>query len=190
MVMRYAPLKAALQAACHCNPTAQVIALTPHGRRLDQQAVQELSRQSGLILLAGRYAGMDQRLMDEADEQWSIGDYVLSGGELPALVLLEAIVRLWPGVLGNADSAASDSFCNGLLGYPNYTRPACLPDGRQVPDVLLSGHHEAIRRWRCKQSLGLTWLHRPDLLEAFELDGEQAELLAEFQRTHRHSGDT
>lgn len=185
MVMMYGPLCAALDAARRCNPGAPVLAMSPQGRRLDQAAVRALGRLPGLILLAGRYAGIDQRVLDrEVDEQWSIGDYVLSGGELPALVLLEALTRLLPGVLGNAESAGADSFHDGLLGHPHYTRPESAPGGGRAPQVLLGGDHEAIRRWRLKQSLGNTWLRRPELLIGRTLNDEQAALLSEFQREH------
>ena len=184
MVMMYPPLQAAIRHARQKNPGASVSCMDPRGRRLDQAAVRNLAGRTGLILIAGRYAGIDQRLLDdEVDEQWSIGDYVLSGGELPSLVLIEAVVRLLPGVLGNAESAAADSFHDGLLGFPQYTRPESLPSG-SAPEVLLSGHHDDIRRWRLKQSLGTTWLRRPELLEGVQLNEEQAKLLAEFQREH------
>lgn len=182
MVMMYQPLQATIRQARRENPAASVACMSPQGHSLDQRAVRRLAKRSGLILIAGRYAGIDQRLLDdEVDEQWSIGDYVLSGGELPALVLVDAVVRLLPGVLGNADSVAADSFHEGLLGSPQYTRPESLPEGSSAPGILLSGHHDNIRRWRLKQSLGATWLRRPELLEGVELNVEQATLLAEFK---------
>jgi tRNA (guanine37-N1)-methyltransferase len=182
MVMLPGPLKAALGAARAGNPQAKVIYLSPQGRKLDQAGVLELSRRTGLILLAGRYEGVDERLLEaEVDEEWSIGDYVLSGGELAAMVMVDAVARQLPGVLGHEDSAAEDSFAAGLLDCPHYTRPEEF-EGRRVPEVLLSGNHAEIRRWRLKQALGRTWERRPDLLEKIELDGEQKKLLDEYRR--------
>lgn len=181
MVMKVEPLRAALRAArVAAGAAARVLYLTPQGRRLDQTAVNELAQRSGMILIAGRYEGIDERLVEcEIDEEWSIGDYVLSGGELPALVLIDAITRLLPGALGDADSAQQDSFMDGLLDYPHYTRPEAL-DGQCVPAVLLGGDHAAIHRWRRKQALGRTWLRRPELLKIAALDDEAQKLLAEF----------
>jgi tRNA (guanine37-N1)-methyltransferase len=142
-----------------------------------------------LLLLAGRYEGVDERLIEsEIDESLSIGDYVLSGGELPALVLIDAVVRLLPGVLGHADSAQQDSFVAGLLDWPHYTRPEVF-DGRAAPAVLVGGNHAAIRRWREKQALGRTWLRRPELLARLTLTAEQRRLLEEFRAEHRAKGD-
>jgi tRNA (guanine37-N1)-methyltransferase len=138
-----------------------------------------------LLLLAGRYEGVDERLLEsEIEECISIGDYVLSGGELPALVLIDAVVRLLPGVLGDAESARQDSFVDGLLDWPHYTRPEVFED-RAVPQVLLSGNHAAIQRWRAKQALGRTWTRRPDLIEGLQLTDEQQRLLAEFVAEQR-----
>jgi tRNA (guanine37-N1)-methyltransferase len=163
-------------------PSAKVSYLSPQGRVLDHTAVSELAARPGLILLAGRYEGIDERLIESVvDEEWSLGDYVLSGGELAALVVIDAVVRQLPGVLGDEDSAEQDSFVRGLLDCPHYTRPEVF-EGRRVPEVLLSGDHERIRRWRLKQSLGRTWLRRPDLLAKLTLDDEQKELLEEFRR--------
>jgi tRNA (guanine37-N1)-methyltransferase len=135
-------------------------------------------------LLAGRYEGVDERLIDAyVDEEWSIGDYVLSGGELPAMVLMDAVIRLLPGVLGHADSAEQDSYVDGLLDCPHYTRPEEI-EGRTVPEVLKSGNHELIRRWRLQQALGRTWLRRPDLLGERGLSSEEQVLLDEFIRAH------
>ena len=143
------------------------------------------TEQQALILLCGRYEGVDERLIaSEVDAEWSIGDYVLSGGELPAMVLIDAVARLLPGVLNSAASAEEDSFVDGLLDCPHYTRPEVLAD-KQVPAVLLSGHHEEIRRWRLKQALGRTWLRRPDMLNALALTKEQRKLLAEFQQEYQ-----
>jgi len=185
MVMMAQPLKDAVAAAKEGLPNGhrtRVVYLTPQGRRLDQPAVTRLARtaEHGLILVAGRYEGVDERFIDACvDEEWSVGDYVLSGGELPAMVLIDAMARTLPGVLGHEDSAAADSFAKGLLDHPHYTRPESL-DGRTVPEVLLSGDHERIRRWRLQQALGRTWQRRPDLLEGLELDTEQQQLLEEF----------
>ncbi|MFA5627343.1 MAG: tRNA (guanosine(37)-N1)-methyltransferase TrmD [Thiohalomonadaceae bacterium] len=181
MVMLAQPLLAALQAAraAEAEP-AHVIALSPQGRCLDQQAVQQLAQYPRLLLVAGRYEGIDERFIaTQVDEEWSIGDYVLSGGELPAMVLIDAVTRLLPGVLGHEDSAQQDSFVAGLLDCPHYTRPEVW-QGRPVPQVLLSGDHAAIARWREQQALGRTWQRRPDLLEQLELSQEQQKLLAEF----------
>lgn len=185
MVMQYEPLRDALQAIRAADEQmAPVIYLTPQGRKLDQAGVQELAERPRLILLAGRYEGIDERLIEsEVDEEWSIGDYVLSGGELAAMVIIDAVTRLLPGALGHEDSAEQDSFSSGLLDYPHYTRPEMI-DGRAVPAVLLSGDHAAIARWRMKQALGRTWLRRPELLEQAGLSAEQQKLLAEFVREH------
>jgi tRNA (guanine37-N1)-methyltransferase len=180
MVMQVQPLRAALHAARSDGEPAPVIYLSPQGARLDQTRARELADQPRLILLAGRYEGIDERVIDlEVDEELSIGDYVLSGGELPALVVMDAVTRLLPGALGDADSAQEDSFMDGLLDYPHYTRPEEI-DGRQVPAVLVGGHHAEIRRWRHKQALGRTWLRRPDLLDTQQLDAAQQALLDEF----------
>jgi len=183
MLMKVQPLRDAIQAAKQtAGGKARVIYLSPQGRRLDHAGVKELAAEERLILVAGRYEGIDERLVDsEIDEEWSLGDFVLSGGELPAMVLIDAVSRLVPGVLGHQDSAAEDSFSDGLLDCPHYTRPEKLDD-MSVPDVLLSGNHEAIRRWRLKQQLGRTWKRRPELLEDLELNKEQQTLLNEFIR--------
>ncbi|OGI49151.1 MAG: tRNA (guanosine(37)-N1)-methyltransferase TrmD [Candidatus Muproteobacteria bacterium RBG_16_65_34] len=183
MVMLAEPLARALRAARGEQPEgARVIYLSPQGRRLDQAGVLELARREGLVLLAGRYEGVDERLLEtEVDEQWSVGDYVLSGGELAAMVVIDALARQLPGALGDAESAGEDSFAAGLLEYPHFTRPETYA-GRAVPEILLSGDHERIRRWRLKQSLGRTWLRRPDLLAALNLTEEQRKLLEEFKK--------
>ena len=182
MVMRVEPLQAAIQAARQADLVAPVLYLSPQGRRLDQAGVRELARRPRLILVAGRYEGIDERLIEaEVDEEWSIGDYVLSGGELAAMVLADAVTRLLPGALGDADSAGQDSFTGDLLDYPHYTRPE-LVGGRRVPDVLLGGNHAEIERWRHQQALGRTWERRPDLLERQALDEEQQRLLEEYLR--------
>ena len=181
MVMKVEPLREAIrQAKIACGLDALVIYLSPQGRRLDQATVKRFALLSALVLVAGRYEGVDERLIEaEVDEEWSIGDYVLSGGELPALVLFDAVVRLLPGVLGHEESALQDSHMDGLLDCPHYTRPEDI-DGWKVPNVLQSGNHEAIRRWRLKQALGRTWVRRPDLLADRQLDAEQVMLLEEF----------
>lgn len=182
MVMKVQPLRDALEAARAAAPTSQVAYLSPQGRRFDQSAAWQLADRDGLILIAGRYEGIDERLIDAfVDEEWSIGDFVLSGGELAAMVMIDSITRLLPGALGHADSAQQDSFSEGLLDCPHYTRPEEVL-GRTVPDVLKSGDHERIRRWRLQQALGRTWLRRPDLLEGRPLSDEEQQLLDEFRR--------
>ncbi|MCR4301383.1 MAG: tRNA (guanosine(37)-N1)-methyltransferase TrmD [Sulfuricaulis sp.] len=185
MVMMIEPLVRALRAARgEQTKTAKVVYLSPQGRRLDHAGALELSKREGMILLAGRYEGVDERLLKtEVDEEWSIGDYVLSGGELAAMVLIDAVTRQLPGALGDEDSAQQDSFVEGLLDCEHYTRPEEY-GGRKVPEVLLSGDHEKIRRWRLKRSLGRTWLLRPDLLEMLTLNSEQKLLLEEFKEEH------
>ncbi|WP_043529217.1 tRNA (guanosine(37)-N1)-methyltransferase TrmD [Litchfieldella xinjiangensis] len=185
MLMKVATLRGAIadarkRAEVATGRPAKVIYLSPQGRPLDQRGVQELAAGGPLVVVAGRYEGIDERVVEsDVDEEWSIGDYVLSGGELPAMVLIDAAARLVPGVLGHQDSAVEDSFNDGLLDCPHYTRPEVI-EGKAVPEVLLSGNHAAIRRWRLKQSLGRTWLKRPDLLEGRALDREQQSLLDEF----------
>ena len=184
MVMAVEPLGATVRAARAANPDARVSLLSPQGRRLDQAGVRELAGRRGLILLCGRYEGIDERLVEqEVDEEWSIGDYVLSGGELAAAVVMDAVLRLVPGVLGDAQSAEQDSFMEGLLDCPHYTRPETHA-GLTVPEVLLSGDHAAIARWRRKQALGRTWERRRDLFEGRTLDEEAARLLKEYLHEH------
>lgn len=185
MLMKVQPLRDAILAAKEkAGPDAKVIYMSPQGRPLDQQGVRELSQRDRIVIVAGRYEGIDERVVETLiDEEWSIGDYVLSGGELAALTLIDSVSRLVPGVLGHEDSAEEDSFSDGLLDCPHYTRPEQVDD-LAVPDVLLSGNHEAIRRWRLQQSLGRTWLRRPDLLEKVDLDDERQALLEEFIRNH------
>jgi tRNA (guanine37-N1)-methyltransferase len=182
MLMMVQPLTDAINAAkAKAGEGAKVIYLSPQGRKLDQQGVKQLANHDKLILVAGRYEGIDERVIQSiVDEEWSIGDFVLSGGELPAMTLIDAVSRLIPGVLGHELSAEEDSFANGLLDCPHYTRPEVL-DGQRVPEVLLSGNHEKIRKWRLKQSLGRTWLRRPELINNLALTEEQQKLLAEFQ---------
>ena len=184
MVMMVEPLRRAIEDAKAAAPDSLVVCLSPQGRRLDQSSVRAMTSEPGFVLLAGRYEGIDERLIDAyVDQEWSVGDYVLSGGELPAMVLMDAVIRLLPGVLGHADSAAQDSYGDGLLDCPHYTRPEEI-DGRTVPEVLKSGNHELIRRWRLQQALGRTWLRRPDLLENRRLSSEEQVLLDEFIRAH------
>jgi tRNA (guanine37-N1)-methyltransferase len=186
MLMMVQPLRDAIRAAKQAaGERVHTVYLSPQGRKLDQQGVTELAQHSKLLLVAGRYEGIDERVIEsEIDSEWSIGDYVLSGGELPAMTLIDAVSRLVPGVLGHEQSAEQDSFASGLLDCPHYTRPEVLSD-KQVPAVLLSGNHENIRRWRLKQSLGRTWLRRPDMLNLLALTEEQRRLLAEFQQEHQ-----
>jgi tRNA (guanine37-N1)-methyltransferase len=180
MVMLAEPLEKALDAA-----GGKVIYLSPQGKRLDHRKVMELSQQSSMTLLCGRYEGVDERLLQKrVDEEISIGDFVLSGGELAAMALIDAVVRQLPGALGNEASALEESFADGLLDCPQYTRPETY-SGQKVPEVLLSGHRENIRRWRLKQALGRTWLRRPELLTARALSKEEQKLLDEFQQEHR-----
>jgi tRNA (guanine37-N1)-methyltransferase len=188
MVMLIEPLEKAIVAAKQkAGEKTKVIHLSPSGKRLTHEKVMELSRQEGLILLASRYEGVDQRLLDaQVDEEISIGDYVLSGGELPAMVLMDAVIRQLPGVLGDADSAVEDSFVDGLLDCQHYTRPEEYA-GNKVPEVLLSGNHAKIKEWRLKQSLALTRAKRPDLLAARSLTKEEARLLQEIEQEQASS---
>lgn len=180
MVMQVQPLRDAVHAAKAAGASGKVIYLSPQGRRLDQAGLDELAANEQLILIAGRYEGIDERFIQmEVDEEWSIGDYVLSGGELAAMVMIDGVTRLIPGALGHEESAAQDSFMEGLLDYPHYTRPEEI-DGQGVPSVLMSGDHQAIARWRQKQALGRTWQRRPDLLEMLTLSEEQRALLQEY----------
>lgn len=185
MVMLVEPLRRAIRAAHDAAGDSLTIFLSPQGRRLDQTAVRRLAEIPRLILVAGRYEGVDERLIElEIDEEWSLGDYVLSGGELAAMVVIDAVSRLQPGALGDEDSAQQDSFMSGLLDHPHYTRPEQIGE-LTVPGVLQSGNHAAIHRWRLQQALGRTWLRRPELLKEAALgDAEQA-LLDEFIRERR-----
>jgi len=186
MVMKFEPLAKALQAARASSPEGSpVVYLSPQGRVFDQGEAQRLAAMPGMILLAGRYEGIDERLIEaHVDEELSLGDFVLSGGEIAAMAVVDAVVRLLPEVLGDDESAAQDSFMEGLLDCPHYTRPE-LVDGRTVPEVLLSGDHAKIARWRMKQSLGRSYLRRPDLLDKLELNDEQRVLLDEFLKEQR-----
>jgi len=186
MVMKVQPLRDTLRRArAAVEQPGKTIYLSPQGQPLTQDGVRELAAEPRLILLAGRYEGIDERLIEaEVDEEWSIGDYVLSGGELAALVVIDAVARLLPGALNDGESAEQDSFMDGLLDCPHYTRPDEI-EGRRVPAVLLSGDHAAIARWRRRQALGRTWLRRPDLLARQTLDRQDRVLLDEFIRDYR-----
>lgn len=180
MVMQFEPLQAAITQARGQSNDAKVIYLSPQGQSLRQESVRRLAKESHLILLCGRYEGIDERLIEaEVDEEWSIGDYVISGGELAAMVMIDAMVRTLPGALGGEQSAEQDSFENGLLDCPHYTRPESVA-GREVPSELLSGDHKKIARWRLKQALVRTYSRRPDLLDGRELTDEERQLLEEF----------
>jgi tRNA (guanine37-N1)-methyltransferase len=182
MVLKVEPLRDALRAAQAALPAgSRRVYLGADGSKFEQGRARAARDWPGLILVAGRYEGVDERFIEsEIDEQWSIGDYVLTGGELPALVVIDAIVRLLPGALGSAESAVQESFAGGLVDWPHYTRPASL-EGHAVPEVLASGDHEAIRRWRLQQALGRTWLRRPELLERRGMNSEERALLEEFK---------
>lgn len=183
MVMKYQPLLDAVDAAKLQTQSEhrRVICLSPQGKLISQQLLQEASTAEQIILIAGRYEGMDERFIEHVcDEEWSLGDYVISGGELAALIVVDAVTRLIPGVLGDEDSAKQDSHYDGLLDCPHYTRPEQSALGN-VPEVLMGGNHAAIKHWRMKQSLGRTWLRRPDLLEKIQLTAEQQALLSEFK---------
>lgn len=181
MVMQVQPLRDTIQTAkSTLGDTTKVIYLTPQGRPLTQAGIHVLLSNASLLLVAGRYEGIDERVIaHDIDEEWSIGDYVLSGGELAAMVMIDALVRQLPGALGHEDSASADSFYTGLLDYPHYTRPEEI-DGQAVPPVLLNGNHAEIDTWRQKQALGRTWLKRPDLLTDKQLTDTQQRLLTEF----------
>jgi tRNA (guanine37-N1)-methyltransferase len=201
MVMLAEPIERTLNAVKKAGG-GRVFYLSPQGRRLDHPRVMELAGEKALTLLCGRYEGVDERLLKRrVDEEVSIGDFVLSGGELAAMALMDAVVRQLPGALGDEASAIEESFADGLLDCPQYTRPEVWPqDGAgaggkmqvpaQVPAVLMSGHHENIRRWRLKQALGRTWLRRPDLLAARRLGEEERRLLEEFRQEHEQSGES
>ena len=181
MVMQYAPVVAAIRAAREAAPRARVVLMSPQGAALTQKRVAALAREPELVLVAGRYEGIDERIVDaEVDEELSLGDFVLSGGEIAAMAVIDSIVRLLPGALGHAESAVEDSFSDGLLDWPHYTRPAEI-EGRGVPAVLMGGDHAAIARWRRREQLGRTWQRRPELLSQCELSVADAALLEEFK---------
>ena len=181
MVMKYQPLHDAVNDAKQASAeTGKVVYLSPQGKPITQALLSDASKMTRIILVAGRYEGIDERFVElDCDDEWSIGDYVISGGELAALVVIDAVTRLLPGVLGDEDSAQQDSHSNGLLDCPHFTRPEQI-EGYSVPEVLLGGNHAAIDRWRMKQALGRTWLRRPELLKKKNLSAEQEQLLKEF----------
>jgi len=181
MVLKFEPTAGAIRQAKDRLPAGSpVICLSPQGKVFDQDTARRLSDLQGFVLLAGRYEGIDERLIEnEVDEELSLGDFVLSGGEIAAMAVIDAVARLLPGVLGDDESAAQDSFMDGLLDHPHYTRPESV-DGHRVPAVLLSGDHARIARWRYKQALGRSFLRRPDLVKKLNLDHEQQHLLDEF----------
>lgn len=185
MVMKFAPLAEAIDAAKSSLPdNCPVVCLSPQGKVFDQAVAKRLAALPGLVLLAGRYEGIDERLVEaHVDEELSLGDFVLSGGEIAAMAVVDAVARMLPGVLGDAESAKQDSFMNGLLDCPHYTRPEEI-GGRRVPEVLLSGDHARIARWRQKEALGRTQLRRPELIERLDLNNEQRKLLDEYIREH------
>ena len=189
MVMKYRPLRDTVRAAKQDGDAAagsKVVYLSPQGQQITQKLLREAAGWSQLVLVAGRYEGVDERFInDVCDEEWSLGDYVISGGELAALVVIDGISRLLPGVLGDEDSAKQDSHWDGLLDFPQFTRPEIIGDD-SVPDVLLSGNHAAIARWRMKQALGRTWQRRPDLLKTKQLSQLQQQLLEEFKTEVEH----
>ena len=181
MLMMAKPLRAAVQdAKAKQLGSYKTIYMSPQGHRLNQQTVNRLAQYDGLVLLAGRYEGVDERLIElEIDEEWSLGDYVISGGELAVMILIDAIARQHDGVLGKQQSAKQDSFMQGLLDCPHYTRPAEF-DGLQVPEVLLSGNHQQIRHWRLQQSLIRTFERRPDLFEQYVLNDEEQAIINDY----------
>ena len=186
MVMQYEPLQKAIHAATQIRGNSHVVYLSAQGRPFQQDDVDRLGAYSNLVLVAGRYEGIDDRLMEnEIDEEISMGDFVVSGGELPAMLMVDALIRHIPGALGHEESALRDSFVDGLLDCPHYTRPDSI-DGHAVPDVLLKGNHHAIERWQKKESLGRTYLRRPDLIAKLNLSDEQKELLEEYLEEQRN----
>lgn len=191
MVLQAEPLAQAIEAARVAVGPAKVVLMSPQGERYDQAWAERLSREPALILVCGRYEGIDERVMPQVDVELSVGDYVLSGGELAAMLVVDSIARLLPGVLGDEQSAASDSFSDGLLDHPHYSRPEVWRD-QAVPEILMSGDHAAIRRWRRKQGLERTLLRRPDLLDSLKLDAEQIKLLREIitEKLHEQEGRT
>lgn len=189
MVMAAPPLKAAIEAAkAHCPEKPYTVYLSPHGTLFSQKLAKTfVNEKTALILVAGRYEGIDERTKSAIDAEWSLGDFILSGGELPALMVIDAIARLIPGVIGEADSIQQDSITTGLLKHPQYTRPAVV-DGERVPAILTQGHHAKIERWRRKQALGQTWLRRPDLFEKLQLSLDDYTLLNEFIAESQNKG--
>ena len=187
MLMKVQPLEDAIAAVRAQNSAAKLVYLSPQGRLLTQQMLAGQVAEGSVIFLCGRYEGIDERLLErEVDEEWSLGDYVISGGELAAMVCIDAMTRLLPGALGDDESAGQDSFSAGLLECPQYTRPENYR-GDRVPEVLMNGNHRDIEAWRLQQSLGRTWLRRPDLLERVELDARQKALLDEYIAEYERS---
>ncbi len=188
MVMNAGPVVTSIEAAkAALGVAAKVVALSPQGEPITQDWVKRLAAEEGLVVLCGRYEGIDERAQGMVDVELSLGDFVLSGGELAAMALVDAVARLIPGALGDEQSAQNDSFSAGLLDHPHYTRPEEW-QGQRVPDILLSGDHAAVRRWRLQRALGATWLKRPDLLDTVELDDEQQHLLREFIAQQQRKG--
>ena len=184
MLMMVQPLRDAILKAKQALPKAKVVYLSPQGKRFSNEAAVNFSALEEVIFVSGRYEGIDERIIETLiDEEWSIGDYELSGGELATMVMIDAIARFIPGVLGDSDSAQADSFAQGFLDYPQYTKPLEI-DGLKVPDVLLSGNHELIRKWRLKEALGRTYERRPDLLNNLALTDAQEKLLAQYLKEH------
>lgn len=181
MVMKVEPIYSAIHSLKQHHPAAKVLLMTPQGQPFNQQAAENLAAESGLIFVCGRYEGFDERVRSYVDSEYSVGDFVLTGGELPAMVMIDAIARLLPGVLGSDVSAEADSFADGLLEYPHYTRPAQFM-GQQVPEVLLSGDHARIAAWRRQQQLQRTWQRRPDLLTEIELSAADQKLLVQLRQ--------
>jgi len=181
MILQYEPLEKAIQAALSASSTpSTLLYLSPQGAPLSQSTIKHLAQQPRLTLLCGRYEGIDERIIDRfVDQELSVGDYIVSGGELPAMLLIDAVTRMLPGVLGHEQSAVQDSFSEGLLDHPHYTRPRQI-NQQTVPSVLLSGNHEAITRWRQQQALGKTWQKRPDLLKRRSLTAEEKRLLDQY----------
>jgi tRNA (guanine37-N1)-methyltransferase len=185
MLMKMQPLEETIQAVRQKNPQAQLVYLSPQGKPVDQDMLAKQVNAGSVIFLCGRYEGIDERLVQqEVNQEWSIGDYVISGGELAAMVCIDAMTRLLPGALGHEQSAQQDSFSDGLLDYPHYTRPEEYK-GRKVPEVLMNGNHRHIEDWRERQSLGRTWQKRPDLLKLIVLDDRQQALLNDFKDEFR-----
>ncbi len=185
MVMKYEPLSLAIKSAKEgLSNTCPVICLGPQGKLFDQEAAKRFSRLPGFILISGRYEGIDERIIESfVDEELSIGDFVLSGGEIPVLAVIDAVARLIPGVLGDESSAKHDSFMGGIFDTPHYTRPKEI-DGQSVPEVLLSGDHESIIKWRAEQAIGRTYLRRPDLIKKLNLNEEQKKMIEEYLKNH------
>ncbi len=180
MIMKVQPLEDTIAAVRQQSPEAKLVYLSPQGRLIDQQLLASQVEEGAVAFLCGRYEGVDERLIErEVDAEWSLGDYVISGGELAAMVCIDAMTRLIPGALGHDESAQRDSFSDGLLDYPHYTRPEDYR-GDRVPEVLMNGNHREIETWREQQALGRTWQRRPDLLDRVELDARQQALLDEF----------